>query len=61
MAQYTVKCPICGTENKDLFLDETDGWLVCAKCGNEVQLLQYAKTVKIPVIKNIGYQNIKEH
>ena len=26
MKQYDVKCPVCGTVNKGLFLDETEGW-----------------------------------
>ena len=28
MEQYDVTCPICGTLNKGLFLDETGGWNV---------------------------------
>lgn len=50
MEQYDVKCPICGTINKGLYMKETDGWMVCEQCNNEVQLLQYAQTVKIPVL-----------
>ena len=29
MKRYDVKCPICGTENKDLYFEETDGWMIC--------------------------------
>ena len=50
MEQYDVKCPICGAINKGLYMKETDGWMVCEQCKNEVQLLQYAQTVKIPVL-----------
>ena len=44
-----VKCPICGTINKELDLDETDGWMECESCQNVVQVLKYAKTRHIPV------------
>lgn len=30
---YDVRCPKCGTENKNLFLEETDGWMECEGCG----------------------------
>ena len=29
-----VKCPICGTVNRSLDLDETDGWMECESCHN---------------------------
>ncbi len=31
MEQYDVMCPICGTLNKGLFLDETGGWTTGSK------------------------------
>ena len=34
MKGYTVKCPICGTLNKSLFLEETDGTYECEWCGH---------------------------
>lgn len=37
-----VKCPICGTVNRSLDLDETDGWMECEHCHNAVQILEYA-------------------
>lgn len=46
-----VKCPICGTLNKSLDLDETDGWMECEKCGNAVQILKYVKTRRIPTYR----------
>lgn len=36
-----VKCPICGTVNRSLDLDETDGWMECESCHNAVQVLEY--------------------
>ncbi len=37
MKQYDVKCPKCGTLNKNLYLEETNGWMVCDKCGETTQ------------------------
>lgn len=39
-----VKCPICGTVNRSLDLDETDGWMECESCHNAVQILKHAKS-----------------
>ena len=44
-----VKCPICGTVNRSLDLDETDGWMECKSCHNAVQILKYAKSRRVPV------------
>lgn len=56
---YQENCPICGTENKDLNLDETNGWIICEKCGSEVNTLKHSKTVKIPLLKTV--EDIKKH
>lgn len=34
MKQYDVKCPICGHVNHNLYLEETEGWMECEKCGS---------------------------
>ena len=49
--QYDVKCPICGTVNKGLYLNETDGWMICEHCGAEVKSTEYENTrsVRIPI------------
>lgn len=44
------KCPICGELNKKLYLKETDGWFICERCKNKVQLLKYSQMVKIPIL-----------
>ena len=44
-----VKCPICGTLNKSLDLEETDGWMECQECGSAVQVMKYVKTRRIPL------------
>lgn len=35
MKQYDVMCPECGTVNKGLYLEETNGWMICEHCGTE--------------------------
>ena len=44
-----VTCPICGTLNKSLDLEETDGWMECESCGTAVQIMKYVKTRHVPV------------
>ena len=34
-----VRCPECGEINHGLYLDETEGWMECAKCGCTAHLL----------------------
>lgn len=34
-----VLCPVCGTVNKSIDLEETDGWMECENCGNTVRTL----------------------
>ena len=43
-----VKCPVCGTMNMSLDLEETDGWMECESCGNVVQIMKYVKTRRVP-------------
>lgn len=46
-----VECPLCGTLNEKLDLDETDGWMECEKCHNVVQVLKYVKSRRVPVYR----------
>ena len=48
MNAVDVKCPICGTINKSLDLEETDGWMECESCGEVTQQMKYVKTRKVP-------------
>lgn len=50
MEQYDIKCPICGTMNKGLYMRETNGWMICEHCQHEVQILEFVPKVKIPVL-----------
>ncbi len=50
MKTYDVTCPICGTINHNLYLEETQGWMVCENCGSEVSFGDpVSKEIKIPV------------
>ena len=33
MRCFDVKCPNCGKLNKDLLLQDSDGWMECEECG----------------------------
>ena len=50
MKSYDLRCPICGAVNRGLYLEETDGWMECEKCGNVTQSMEHRKTVLIPLI-----------
>ena len=49
MQGYDVKCPKCKTINRHLYLEETDGWMICEKCGEAYKPMDFAKVTKIPV------------
>lgn len=36
--EINIKCPKCGTMQKGLHLDETNGWFICSNCQKEVQV-----------------------
>ena len=49
MKQYDVKCPICGTVNHNLYLEETDGWMECEHCHHDVKAVEMGKSKSVPV------------
>lgn len=49
MKLYNVKCPICGTVNHNLYLEETDGWMECERCQHTVKVLPFAEEKKVPI------------
>ena len=52
MKTYDVSCPCCGHRNKALYLEETEGWMECEKCGKISQVSKrFEKRVKIPVFR----------
>lgn len=44
------ECPICGYLNKHLYLKETEGWFICARCKAETQALKDMPMVKVPLL-----------
>ena len=53
MSKTDVTCPICGTVNHDLYLEETDGWMECEHCHETVHVQEYITLKRIPVF-NMG-------
>lgn len=49
MKLYDIRCPICGTVNHNLYLEETHGWMECEHCMQTVKVLPFAEEKKIPV------------
>ena len=33
MKTYDVKCPNCGHMNRNLYLEDSEGWMECESCG----------------------------
>ena len=50
MRTYDVRCPICGTLNTRLNLEETEGSMECVSCGNVTQNPGFRKARRIPVL-----------
>ena len=57
---YDVKCPVCGTVNHSLNLEETEGRMICEHCGAETQDVRFrifgkkpARTVDV-VVRTFG-------
>ena len=44
MKRYDVECPVCGFLNRNLYLEETDGWMECVRCRS---LSQHRKVIKM--------------
>lgn len=49
MKMYNITCPVCGTVNHNLFLEETGGWMECEHCGQMVNALLPEFQKKIPL------------
>ncbi len=47
---YDEKCPVCGTVNHGVNLDETEGWMICEHCHKETQDPRFRKLARIPVL-----------
>ena len=51
MKRENVRCPVCGTMNRSLDLEETEGMMECTECGNTFQLMRYSGRWHIPDIR----------
>ena len=49
---YTVDCPLCGAEQKNLGLEETGGPFICSKCGEQVNLAMEKKLTEAKAHKD---------
>ena len=59
MKAIDVRCPVCGTVNTHLYLEETDGWMECTACGCTVHLLEI-RNQDATDVKNCRWQIIRE-
>lgn len=50
MKMYDVECPECKAMNRNLYLDDTDGWFECIECGHISKPLDYTYYYKIPCL-----------
>lgn len=48
MSAVDARCPACGTINKSVDLEETDGWMECESCGEVTQQMKYVMTRRVP-------------
>ena len=52
MKRYDVSCPCCGYRNINLYLEETDGFMECARCGELTQVSKrFMRLIKIPAFR----------
>ena len=58
MMTYDVKCPVCGRINRNLYLEETDGWMECEKCSCTAQLMVIPMDEDIMKIKKSMWRGI---
>ena len=50
MKTYDVVCPICGSINQNLDLEETEGWMECEECKNTSLTRVSDNSTRIPVL-----------
>ncbi len=60
MKCYDVRCPICNTLNRRLYLEETQGWMECEHCQQVVKVLSIPglkpKTVPVFTLQQLSAQ-----
>lgn len=58
MKRYEMECPVCGHLNKDLYLEETDGWMECECCGHLTKQEISTRTVKFSTFCSESVDNV---
>lgn len=54
MKRYNMACPFCGHMNKQMYLEETDGWMECEHCHKESKVMTFAMSRKLPMFTMDG-------
>ena len=58
MSKINVICPVCGCVNKNVDLDETEGWAECCKCEAVFMASGYAQQF---LLSKLSFGKIPEH
>ena len=58
MSKVNVICPVCGCVNKNVDLDETEGWAECCKCEAVFMASGYAQQF---LLSKLSFGKIPEH
>ena len=58
MSAVDARCPACGTINKSVDLEETDGWMECESCGEVTQQMKYVTTRRVPRYETVSYTHL---
>ena len=48
MKMYNKKFLLCGHMNRHLYLEETNGWMECEKCHQNVNVMPYVRSICMP-------------
>ena len=49
MKTFTFDCPVCGHRNRDLLMEETNGWMECENCRQLSKMMGFARERTLPV------------
>lgn len=58
MKRYDVVCSVCGTVNKDVYLEETNGLMECEKCHSTIKVQEFDQTVLVPVYSMKNFHKV---
>ena len=49
MRTYDVNCPVCGKLNRELYLEETKGWMECDQCQTLSRVPVHFENIRIRI------------